>query len=464
MNSATGAALKNIPSVDSLLQFEAVARLESHHPRAFVVRACREILEGLRKEIQTGSTSKVRSPADLALEVVRHVEGRSAFPGRVLNATGIVLHTNLGRARLAPEAVEAMRLAAGACDLELDLETGKRTSRERRLEASFRRIFGVDAAHAVNNNAGALVLCVNELAQGKEVIVSRGELVEIGGSFRLPDVLARAGAILVEVGTTNRTTVDDYARAINPRTAALLRVHRSNFRQDGFVHEPPIAELAGLARDRGTPLIHDLGSGSWIPLTATRFEPSLSESLDAKVDLLTLSGDKLLGGPQAGIVLGRTDLVERTRRNPLSRALRLDKCTIAALAATLDLLEDAGWARSRIPTLRQLAVTPSELSARATRMAEALSGVSSLRVRIAIASSEVGGGAAPGEAMETSCVALKHETLSAEDLAREFRRTPVPLVGRIVQSEVFLDPRTLEAHEDDECVRMLVERFGRPGG
>jgi L-seryl-tRNA(Ser) seleniumtransferase len=322
---------------------------------------------------------------------------------------------------------------------------------------------GAGGALVVNNNAGALVLALNELAQGREAVVSRGELVEIGGSFRLPDVMARTGARLREVGTTNRTHLRDYEDAIGPETALLLKVHRSNFRQEGFVTEPPLAELVALGRSRGVPALHDLGSGAWWRLPATRHEPLVSESLAAGADLVTFSGDKLLGGPQAGIVLGDAGLVDRLRRNPLARALRVDKFTIAALAATLDLLEDPRRAQDELPVLRALGAEPGELAARASAMVRALDG-SGIDARTTEALSEVGGGAVPAEGLPTTVVALSHRTLSADELSRELRAGEPPVIGRIAGGELLLDPRSLERPEDDECVRAIRARFARPGG
>jgi L-seryl-tRNA(Ser) seleniumtransferase len=324
-------------------------------------------------------------------------------------------------------------------------------------------ITGAEGAFVVNNNAGALVLALNELAQDREAVVSRGELIEIGGSFRLPDVMARTGARLVEVGTTNRTHLADYERAIGAKTGLLLKVHRSNFRQDGFVTEPELSELVELGRRHRVPVLHDLGSGALHRTAATRREPSPAESLRAGVDLLTFSGDKLLGGPQAGIILGREDLVARLRRNPLARALRVDKFTIAALAATLDLLEDAERARELVPTLVALEASPEELAGRAAAIARQLVGCAELTVREIPASSEVGGGAAPAESLPTTVVALRHRTLSAEELAGELRRLATPVIGRIAAGEVLLDPRSLDPTEDSLCARLIGERFG-PGG
>jgi L-seryl-tRNA(Ser) seleniumtransferase len=459
--------LRRIPSVDKVLQEPVLAALARTEAPAVVLREARRVLEEIRERIlaATSGPPLVPSAPDVAAEIARRVRTRPRGPRRVLNATGIVLHTNLGRARLAEEVVEALvETARGACDLEIDLHTGRRASRGAHVEGRLVEITGAEAALVVNNNAGALVLALNELAQDREAIVSRGELVEIGGSFRLPEVMARTGARLVEVGTTNRTHLADYERAIGPRTALLLKVHRSNFRQEGFVAEPPLAELAALGQRRGVPVLHDLGSGSLHETPATRREPRLSESLDAGVDVVTMSGDKLLGGPQAGILLGRAAVLDRLRRNPLARALRVDKFTIAALAATLDLLEDADRARERVPVLRALCAPPESLAARAGAMVRALAGVPGLDVRALPSESEVGGGAVPAEGLPTTVCALAHAELSAEELGRALRELPTPVIARIAADRVLLDPRTLEPGEDEECVRAIRARFDGTGG
>lgn len=435
-------------------------------PRPIVVRAIRDVLDTHRRKILStkGQGVSVPTPDEVATEAATAVRLRPPALRRVLNATGVVLHTNLGRARLAPEAVAALEMVAkGACDLEYDLEAGKRSSRTGWLERRLREITGAEAALVVNNNAGALVLCLNELSQGREAIVSRGELVEIGGSFRIPDVMARAGAHLVEVGTTNRTHLRDYDHAIGPSTALLLKVHRSNFRQEGFVHEPGLAELAELGRARGVPFLHDLGSGALVDTPATRHEPSLAESLRANVDLVTLSGDKLLGGPQAGIILGTSPLLDRIRRNPLARALRVDKFTIAALAATLDLLEDPDLARERLPVLRALSAPAAEMEQRSRRIADGLTG-GELTTEIVATQSEVGGGAVPAEGIATFACALRHAKLPATELAAELRGLAVPVVARIEDERVLLDPRSMDPSEDAECVSVIRARFGGPGG
>jgi L-seryl-tRNA(Ser) seleniumtransferase len=276
--------------------------------------------------------------------------------------------------------------------------------------------------------------------------------------------MARAGARLVEVGTTNRTHLADYEDAIGPDTALLLKVHRSNFRLSGFVKEPALAELAELGRRRGVPVLHDLGSGALVETPATRNEPGLADSLRANVDLVTLSGDKLLGGPQAGILLGRKPLLDRLRRNPLARALRVDKFTIAALAATLDLLEDPDRARERVPVLRALSAPAAEMEERAKRMAGSLDGAGGLRARVLATTSEVGGGAVPAEGLATFACALEHGEMTAAQLASALRALPLPVVGRIEEERVLLDPRSLDPGEDEECVRTIRTRFGGSGG
>jgi L-seryl-tRNA(Ser) seleniumtransferase len=431
------------------------------------VRAIRTYLDELRARLadEADSAPDVPSHDAIASEVARRVAERDPGIRRVINATGVVLHTNLGRARLAPEAVAALvEVARGACDLEFDLETGKRSRRGRAVEIRLTQMTGAEAALVVNNNAGALVLALNEIGQGKEAIVSRGELVEIGGSFRIPDVMARTGAKLVEVGTTNRTHARDYENAIGPDTAILLKVHRSNFRQEGFVSEPPLEELVAIGRKHGIPVLHDLGSGSLHEIDATRHEPGLMQSLESGVDLLTFSGDKLLGGPQAGILLGKRVWIDRLRSNPLARALRIDKFTIAALAATLDLLEDASEARSRVPVLAALGADPEELAARASRIASDLGDCRPLSVRVEDATSEVGGGAVPAEGLPTTVVALTHETRSANELARELRQLSPPVIARVAKDRVLLDPRSMDPSEDRECSDAIRRRFGPGGG
>ena len=412
--------LRDLPSVDELVR-------DIEDPLA--VDAARSVLARAREEIRTGA-----DPGDLAERVRAELSAvRAPSLRRVLNATGVIVHTNLGRAPLAPEALARVQDAArGYSNLELDLEDGARGSRQDHLAALLRRLTGAEAALVVNNNAAAVLLALAALGEGREVVVSRGELLEIGDGFRIPDVLVRSGARLVEVGTTNRTSPADYERAIGPDTALLLRVHQSNFRVVGFTELPRLAELAAIARRHELPLVDDLGSGA---LGEIPGEPSARESLAAGADLVCFSGDKLLGGPQAGIVAGRADLVERLRRHPLQRAMRVDKLTLAALEGTLQLHLDEP---ARIPVLRMLGEDASVVRARAERLAEMTAGAVEETV------ARVGGGALPLAELPSFACALD------ETLAGPLRAGEPPVVGIVRDGKLLLDCRTLADDELDE--------------
>jgi len=409
--------LRDLPSVDELVR-------DLDDPLA--VDAARSVLARAREEIRMGA-----DPGDLTERVRAELAAvRAPSFRRVLNATGVIVHTNLGRAPLAPEALARVQDAArGYSNLELDLEDGARGSRQDHLAALLRRLTGAEAALVVNNNAAAVLLALAALGEGREVVVSRGELLEIGDGFRIPDVLARSGARLVEVGTTNRTRPADYERAIGPDTALLLRVHQSNFRVVGFTELPRLAELAAIARRHELPLVDDLGSGALGEISG---EPSARESLAAGADLVCFSGDKLLGGPQAGIVAGRADLVERLRRHPLQRAMRVDKLTLAALEGTLQLHLDEP---ARVPVLRMLGEQASVVRARAERLAEMTGGTVEETV------ARVGGGALPLAELPSFACAL------AEELAAPLRVGEPPVVGIVRDGKLLLDCRTLA---DDE--------------
>lgn len=368
----------------------------------------------------------------------------------VINATGVLLHTNLGRAPLASGAVEAAaRVSAGYSNLEYDLAQGARGHRHTHAERLLTDLTGAESALVVNNNAAAALLVLAALASGREVIVSRGELVEIGGGFRVPEVLAQSGAVLREVGTTNRTRINDYAAAIGDHTAALLRVHRSNFRIEGFAEQPALADLSALGRTFGLPVVEDQGSG-WLGAgdlpEALRHEPSIADSLQAGVDLVLFSGDKLLGGPQAGIIVGRTALIERVRRHPLLRAVRADKLVYAALEATLAL-----WAqpaqRERLPVWRMLTAAMEDIDRRARTLASAL-GPSGIQCRILDGFSTTGGGSAPASRLPTRLLAVRKPGLSAAEFEQRLRESDPPVIGRIEHDEVLLDLRTVAADED----------------
>ncbi len=414
--------LRQLPKVDVLLRDERVARFA----HGVAVAAAREVLDEARAALREGGGL----PADLVDQVVERA--RRLDEGRLLevvNATGIVLHTNLGRAPWSPSAVAAAARAAGYCDLELTLATGARGGRLSGVQAQLRHLVGAEASLVVNNNAAAVMLVLTALAAGREVVVSRGELVEIGGSFRVPDIVASGGARLREVGTTNRTRVADVERAIGPDTALILKVHPSNFKVTGFVEAPTRRELAALGRARGVPVVEDLGSGS---LRGGHGEPSVAEVLEAGIDLVTFSGDKLVGGPQAGVVVGRADLVALLRKHPLYRALRVDKVTLAALEATLG----DHLAGRVVPVDAMSRADPGELRARAERL-RALVGVG----EVVATEGQVGGGAAPGEALPS--FALRLATDRPDALAAALRAGRPPVVARVHHEAVLLDVRTV---------------------
>ncbi|HEX5388033.1 MAG TPA: L-seryl-tRNA(Sec) selenium transferase [Gemmatimonadales bacterium] len=433
-------ARRALPSVDRLLREPAVAALLAEAPRLAVVHAVREVLAAAR-------TRRAGAPDDWAAEIRERLAHRSMRSLRpVVNATGVILHTNLGRAPLAAAAIRAVEAVAGGYStLEFDLHTGARGSRADHCRVLLAELTGAEDGLAVNNAAGALVLALNALADGREVLISRGELIEIGGSFRIPDILEKSGARLHEVGTTNRTHLDDYRRALGPAAGAILTVHRSNFEQRGFVATPDPAELATLAREAGVPYLHDVGSGlladlSWAALTS---EPRVADAVAAGADLVLFSGDKLLGGPQAGCLVGRRATIERCRRNPLARALRADKLTLAALEATLALYRDPDAARREIPVLAMLVATAPELAERAKQLAEACP--AALDPELRAGASAVGGGAFPDAALPTTLVVLDPGPLGADGLALRLRLGEPPIVTRVAEGRVLLDPRTIPA-------------------
>ena len=453
-----------IPAVDRLLGDAAFADLLRAAPRERIVSALQAVQAKLRERMLAGeAAASVADPAWYADQVRRELAAweRSSLE-RVINATGVVLHTNLGRAPLAASAIAAIvDVAAGYSNLEYDLERGERGSRYGHCVELLRRVTGAEDALVVNNNAAALVLALNTLALGREAVISRGELVEIGGAFRVPEIMARSGAIMVEVGATNRTHPPDYRAAISERTGALVKVHRSNFRQTGFVAEVPLEQLAPLAREHGVPLLYDLGSGLLHPdlLPGAPDEPTAAMALAAGADLVAISGDKLLGGPQAGILLGRRDLIASCRENPLCRALRVDKLAIAALAATLALYADRERARAEVPALRMLNAGAAELRRRAGAVQTALAraGVASELVE---GNSMVGGGALPGTALPTVLLRVQGPA-GAAALERALRAARPPVIARIEADRVLLDLRTVLPEEEADLVRALSEAAGR---
>jgi L-seryl-tRNA(Ser) seleniumtransferase len=419
-------SLRDLPSVDELVRDERLAG----EPHALGVAAARAVLERARGDIGAG-----REPGSLVDAVLEELaRSRRASLRRVLNATGVLVHTNLGRAPLSDAALARVReVGSGYSNLEYDLASGERGSRQDHLAPLLGRLTGAEAALVVNNNAAAVLLALAALAEGREVVVSRGELIEIGDGFRIPDVLARSGARLVEVGTTNRTRALDYERAIRPETALLLRVHQSNFRVLGFTERPSLEELATVAAKAGLPLVDDLGSGA---LVGVGDEPTPAESLRAGADIVCFSGDKLLGGPQAGIVLGRAELVERLRRHPLQRALRADKLTLAALEGTLLAALDPG--SGEIPVLRMLHEPVERVRERAARLAELVGG----EVEDTVA--RVGGGALPLAELPSAACAVE------EELAERLRVGEPPVVGVVRDGRTLLDCRTLTDTDVEE--------------
>jgi L-seryl-tRNA(Ser) seleniumtransferase len=429
---------RQLPSVDRLLHQPAIQELLQIAPRGAVVAAVRESLEAARTR-RAGPPDQWEE--DVRERLVRRI-GASLLP--VLNATGVVLHTNLGRAPLPDAAIQAMTsIAGGYTNLEFDLPSGTRGTRSDQCRALLRVTTGAEDGLVVNNAAGALVLALNAVAEGREVLISRGELIEIGGSFRIPDIMGKSGARLREVGTTNRTHLEDYRRALDGGVAAILTVHRSNFEQRGFVASPKPAEVAALASEAGVPYLYDVGSGLLADLSAwgLQEEPRVPDAVAAGAGLVLFSGDKLLGGPQAGCLVGRSDLVARCRSNPLARALRADKLTLAALAATLALYQEPDEAIRSIPVLAMLTLDPGELARRATELASLCP--REVRAEVTPGESAVGGGAFPGAALPTTLVALEAGSLGPDGLALRLRLGEPPIVVRVAADRVLLDPRTL---------------------
>ncbi len=442
--------LREIPAVEELLNREALRALAERVGRRRVLEGTRAALEELRRRIRSGSGAKL-SLESLEAEIAAAAEA-AARPSlvAVINATGVILHTNLGRAPLARKALDRLAEAAvGYSNLEYDLDAGKRGKRDVHTAKLFGELTGAEAALVVNNNAAAVFLALNALAEGAEAIVSRGELVEIGGSFRVPEVCAKSGALLREVGTTNRTRIGDYAAAITERTRLLLRVHPSNFRMVGFTERPQLGELAALAAERGLILMEDLGSGCMVDLAPFGLsdETPAGESLKAGAHIVTFSGDKLLGGPQAGIILGKRDVLARIRKNPLFRALRVDKLTLAALQATVELYLREDY--EAIPALRMIRASVDEIARRAERLARAIAVLPGLAAEICEGESVAGGGSTPGQVIPTRLIAVSSSSLSAQDLASALRENRPPIIARVEQDRLLLDLRTVLSEEQE---------------
>jgi L-seryl-tRNA(Ser) seleniumtransferase len=456
-----------LPSVDFLLNTPGGRRLVESYGREAGLKACREVLEGLRAGI-LGEEAPLPGPdAVLPEAILEQIFARlrlkfSPHLVRAINATGIIMHSGLGRAVLSRAAGEALaEVAAGYSTLALDLESGRRGQRDAPVASLLSELTGAEAATVVNNNAAATVLILNTLAAGKEVIVSRGQLVEIGGSFRLPDVMKTSGAILREVGTTNKTHLRDYEQAVTQETGAILRVHHSNYRILGFAEEPEIEPLAGLGRTRGIPVIDDLGSGALVDLRAygLETEPLVTRSIRAGVTCACFSGDKLIGGPQSGIIVGTAECLQKIRKNPLVRAFRCGKLTLAALEATLRLFLTQETLKERHPVYRMLSLTPAELEKRARRVAGGLKKRLPAEVKISVidGESQVGSGSVPVEMIPTKLLSLSAPSVGPDELAKKLRRRTPPVFTRIAKDSVLFDFRTIQPEEDNLVLQAIVQ-------
>ncbi len=473
-STAPSPVFRQLPSVNEVLRIPAVAAFEQSYGRAPTVDAARFVLSRLREEASAGrlqQESLALALTGLANAVEKRIRSQATFSlCRVINATGVILHTNLGRAPISSEAIEHIRqTAANYSNLEFDLLSGERGERDVHVDRLFQRLLQEAAGNGpaapasgrpdistivVNNNAAAVLLALHSLAEGAEVVVSRGELVEIGGSFRIPDVMAKSGAILREVGTTNRTRVSDYENAVTEKTRLLLRVHRSNFEITGFTEQPSLEELVELAHRRGVPLMEDLGGGALLDLRSVGVtgEPGVLDSVRLGVDVVAYSGDKLLGGPQAGLISGRSDLIARMRSNSLFRALRVDKLIYAALEATL--LAYVRRDHPAIPALRMMRLSREEIALRAEGLAAKIN-LPTMRIEIVDGESLLGGGAAPSSTLPTRLLALTCAGLSAHELASKLRASKVPIVARVEQGRVMVDLRTVFPEQEAEVAEAL---------
>ncbi len=460
--------LRALPAVDEILRHPQMQSHLKKFSREFVVGSIRRIMDQKRQAILKSADPQEASSIAVAPEgLIADVEEEIALAARpslrrVINATGVVLHTNLGRAPLAAEVLgHISEIAGGYSNLEFDLTSGERGSRYEHVVDILRQMTGAESALVVNNNAGAVFLALNSLAEGKEVIVSRGQLVEIGGSFRIPDVMKKSGAHLVEVGTTNRTHLEDYERAINEKTALLLKVHTSNFRILGFTAEISLKDLVSLGRAKGLPVMEDLGSGCLVDLFpyGVAREPTVQEALEAGADLITFSGDKLLGGPQAGIILGRKKYLDLIQKNPINRALRIDKLTLAGLERTLRIYENQAQAIDRIPVLRMLTCPLDELERRVRRLRRRWTAklASSCQVKVKEEISQVGGGALPLQGVPTRVIALRPLTITASTMEERLRKSDPPVIVRVQEGEILLDLRTVDQREEKDLFAKICQ-------
>ncbi len=450
------ALLRKLPGVDYLLDLVSKEAFFESIPHSVVVNSIRDVIARKRQQIlDKDSAIDQNSVSDKQMtDAVAQAVRKAMTPNlkRTINATGIVVHTNLGRSLLAPEVIDNLLAIAGRySNLEYDLAAGKRGSRYSNVEALICEISGAEAALAVNNNAGAVLLSLDTLARDKEVIVSRGELVEIGGSFRVPDVMAKSGAILKEVGTTNRTHLKDYETAIGPQSGLLLKVHTSNYSVVGFTAEVSLRELVDLGAAYQLPVMEDLGSGTFIDFSKYGLlkEPTVQESVNTGTDVIAFSGDKLLGGPQAGIIVGKKKVIDAIKQNPMTRALRIDKLTLAALEGTLRLYRDEAKAARNIPTLQMIMLSLPEIQARAQELAERLKRIDDSRMHIHLLerASKTGGGALPLMELPSLCIGVQIDGVSPNKLEKMMRQNDPPIVGRIEDDLFVMDPRTIQMDE-----------------
>ena len=468
-DESAGAVLRKLPSVDALLKDAALESSAAELGRKVVADSIRQAIDEIRELLVTQPAAesdegairqKIIAGAKLRLEAVAEPYYR-----KVVNATGIILHTALGRAVLPEKALRQIQNElSGYSLLQADTGTGKRTKRERCIEQLLRQLTGAEAATVVNNNAAATSIVLNTVADGKEVIVSRGQLVEIGGSFRLPNVMAFSGAKLVEVGATNKTHPHDYIDAVTENTAAILRVHPSNYKIQGFSSEVSLDELVDIAHSHGLAMIDDVGAGALIDFSRFGFEhePMLAESIDKGADIVTASADKLIGASQGGIILGKSKLIDAVRKNQFARIVRVGKLTLAALEATLKLFLDESIALVEVPTLRMLRRDASEIAKHAERLVSQLSkNISSAEVTSIAGFSQMGSGSLPAQDLATTLVALRPEKISAESLAKQLRQYSTPIFARIRSDQVLIDPRTLLPGDDKILVGALIEILGR---
>jgi len=457
-----------VPAVGRMLSWPQITALLEHQPRTVVVKACREVAEYIRIRIAAGEKPDL-SPEAVSLLIGQRITTLMTLNLKpVINATGIVIHTNLGRSPLASEALQAVAtIAKGYSNLEYELEQGKRGSRNVHIKNLLCELTGAQSALVVNNCAAAVLLALATFAKGKEVIVSRGELVEIGGSFRMPEIMKASGAILVEVGTTNRTHLKDYEKAINENTAAILRVHHSNYRISGFVASPSVKDICDLAHSRGIMVFEDLGSGCMIDRKMLGFgtEPTAKEILASGVDLCTFSGDKLLGGPQAGIILGKPEAIQQCAANPLARALRVDKMTLAGLEATLQLYRDPHRALERIPVLAMAVISQRRLKIKAARLAAKISKSlgSACHVKVVQVEGYMGGGSLPMEELSSFAVSVSPKDIPPQKIASCLRAGSPAVIVRIAEDAVLIDVRTLLDGQDSVIHHQIVNVFKECG-